>query len=254
MLLAQLGSYVPADACALTPMRALFTRMGAADQLCRGRSTFQNELTEAAEALRGLGPRTLLLFDELGRGTSTHDGAAIAHATLDHLAARRGVLCVFVTHHPAVAALATARPAAIRLCHMASIQGGGAPASTVAGAADAADAGALAGLRMQPLYRLAPGAGPGAFALRVSALAGIPTGLLRTAAAQAERLHEQQQRRQHAAQQLRVAAAVVRACVDLACTNVGPEAVRLPVLLRLQEDARVSLEQVLPHRADKVRL
>ena len=109
------------------------------------------------------------------------------------------------------------------------------------GAADTVGAGALAGLRMQPLYRLAPGAGPGAFALRVSALAGIPTGLLRTAAAQAERLHEQQQRRQHAAQQLRVAAAVVRACVDLACTNVGPEAVRLPVLLRLQEDARVSL-------------
>ena len=78
VLLAQLGSYVPADACALTPMRALFTRMGAADQLCRGRSTFQNELAEAAEALRNLGPRTLLLLDELGRGTSTHDGATIS--------------------------------------------------------------------------------------------------------------------------------------------------------------------------------
>ena len=81
MLLAQLGSYVPADACALTPMRALFTRMGAADQLCRGRSTFQNELAEAAEALRNLGPRTLLLLDELGRGTSTHDGATISAST-----------------------------------------------------------------------------------------------------------------------------------------------------------------------------
>ena len=100
-------------------------------------------------------------------------------------------------------------------------------------------AGALAGMQMQPLYRLAPGVGPGAFALRVSALAGIPTGLLRAAAAQAERLHEQQRRRQHAAQQLRLAAAVVRAC-EPACTNTGPEA-RLPVLLRLQEDARVSL-------------
>ena len=141
------------------------------------------------------------------------------------------MLCVFITHHPAVAALATARPAAIRLCHMASIQGGGAPAPSVAGA--------LAGMQMQPLYRLAPGVGPGAFALRVSALAGIPTGLLRAAAAQAERLHEQQRRRQHAAQQLRLAAAVVRAC-EPACTNTGPEA-RLPVLLRLQEDARVSL-------------
>ena len=152
------------------------------------------------------------------------------------------MLCVFITHHPAVAALATARPAAIRLCHMASIQGGCAPAPTVAGApgtAGAPGAGALAGLQMQPLYRLAPGVGPGAFALRVSALAGIPTGLLRAAAAQAERLHEQQRRRQHAAQQLRLAAAVVRAC-DPACTNTGPEA-RLPVLLRLQEDARVSL-------------
>ena len=149
------------------------------------------------------------------------------------------MLCVFITHHPAVAALATARPAAIRLCHMASIQGGGAPAPSVAGAPGAPGAGALAGMQMQPLYRLAPGVGPGAFALRVSALAGIPTGLLRAAAAQAERLHEQQRRRQHAAQQLRLAAAVVRAC-DPACTNTGPEA-RLPVLLRLQEDARVSL-------------
>ena len=81
VLLAQLGSYVPADACALTPMRALFTRMGAADQLCRGRSTFQNELAEAAEALQNLGPRTLLLLDELGRGTSTHDGATISAST-----------------------------------------------------------------------------------------------------------------------------------------------------------------------------
>ena len=148
------------------------------------------------------------------------------------------MLCVFITHHPAVAALAT-RPATIRLCHMASIQGGGAPAPSVAGAPGAPGAGALAGMQMQPLYRLAPGVGPGAFALRVSALAGIPTGLLRAAAAQAERLHEQQRRRQHAAQQLRLAAAVVRAC-DPACTNTGPEA-RLPVLLRLQEDARVSL-------------
>ena len=149
------------------------------------------------------------------------------------------MLCVFITHHPAVAALATARPAAIRLCHMASIQGVGAPAPSVAGAPCAPGAGALAGMQMQPLYRLAPGVGPGAFALRVSALAGIPTGLLRAAAAQAERLHEQQRRRQHAAQQLRLAAAVVRAC-DPACTNTGPEA-RLPVLLRLQEDARGSL-------------
>lgn len=159
------------------------------------------------------------------------------------------MLCVFITHHPAVAALATARPAAIRLCHMASIQGGSAPAPTVAGAPGTAGApaapaapGALAGLQMQPLYRLALGVGPGAFALRVSALAGVPTGLLRAAAAQAERLqglHEQQRRRQHAAQQLRLAAAVVRAC-DPACTHTGPEA-RLPVLLRLQEDARVSL-------------
>ena len=122
---------------------------------------------------------------------------------------------------------------------MASIQGGGAPAPTVVSATVAADADARAGLWMQPLYRLAPGAGPGAFALRVSALAGVPAELLRAAAAQAERLYEQQRRRQHAAQQLRVAAAVVRAC-DPACTNIGPAAVRL-LLLRLQEDARASL-------------
>ena len=200
-LLAQLGSYVPADACALTPFEAVHTRFGARDQLALGRSSFFCEMAEAAEALRAAeaSPRVLLLLDELGRGTSTHDGAAVSHAALQHIAQSSGALCVFVTHHPAVAALADAHPA-LRLMHMASVGGSGGGGESGGGERGG-----------EPLYRLADGAGPGAFALRVGALAGVPAPLLDAAAAQAERLRAQQRRRHDEARLLAAATALLRA-------------------------------------------
>lgn len=78
----QMGSYVPADAVAMTPLDGVFTRMGANDNIFRGRSTFLEELSEASSILAQASPRSLVIMDELGRGTSTHDGMAIADATL----------------------------------------------------------------------------------------------------------------------------------------------------------------------------
>ncbi|MFX4443165.1 DNA mismatch repair protein MutS, partial [Acinetobacter baumannii] len=79
-LLAQIGSYVPASRARLGIVDRLFSRVGAADDLARGRSTFMVEMTESAAILNGATPRSLVLMDEVGRGTSTFDGLALAWA------------------------------------------------------------------------------------------------------------------------------------------------------------------------------
>ena len=86
VLLAQIGSYVPCDACTLTPRTQLHVHRGAYDVICRGLSTFAVEMAGAADVLRSVNDGALVVFDELGRGTATNDGAAIAHAVLAHLA------------------------------------------------------------------------------------------------------------------------------------------------------------------------
>ncbi|KAK4457901.1 muts domain V-domain-containing protein [Cladorrhinum samala] len=106
VLLAQIGSYVPADAMNLTLSDAIYTRMGAQDNLFAGESTFMVEVSETASILRGATPRSLVILDELGRGTSTHDGAAIAHAVLEHVAKEVQCLTLFITHYQSLAKVA----------------------------------------------------------------------------------------------------------------------------------------------------
>lgn len=98
-VLAQIGCYVPASECSLTPMDRIFTRLGASDRILSGQSTFFVELAETAAALRGATRRSLVIMDELGRGTSTFDGTAIAHATVKHLVERNQCLALFATHY-----------------------------------------------------------------------------------------------------------------------------------------------------------
>ena len=98
-LLAHIGSYVPADRCVLGPLDRIFTRIGASDDLASGRSTFMVEMTEAAAILHNATPNSLVLMDEIGRGTSTFDGMALAFAILRHLIARNRCLTLFATHY-----------------------------------------------------------------------------------------------------------------------------------------------------------
>ena len=103
--MAQIGSFVPAKSCTLSVFDGIFTRMGAADNIALGRSTFLEELGEVSKILSHATSRSLVIIDELGRGTSTRDGHAIASATLDYIVHNIKCLCLFVTHYPEVAKL-----------------------------------------------------------------------------------------------------------------------------------------------------
>jgi DNA mismatch repair protein MutS len=98
VVLAQAGSFVPAESARIGVVDRLFSRVGAADDLARGRSTFMVEMVETAAILNQAGPRSLVILDELGRGTATFDGQSIAWATLEHLHGVNRCRALFATH------------------------------------------------------------------------------------------------------------------------------------------------------------
>ncbi len=112
VLLAQSGSFVPASSARIGVVDRIFTRIGAQDDLSRGESTFMVEMLETAAILRGATPRSLVLFDEVGRGTSTYDGLAIARSVVEYLHARpeRAAKTLFATHYHEMTALADSLP------------------------------------------------------------------------------------------------------------------------------------------------
>ena len=109
-LLAQMGSYVPADAAHIGLVSQLFSRVGASDDLARGRSTFMVEMVETAAILNQADDRALVILDEIGRGTATYDGLSIAWATLEHLHDVNNSRALFATHYHEMTALAGKLP------------------------------------------------------------------------------------------------------------------------------------------------
>ncbi len=106
VIMAQIGSFVPARAATIGLVDRLFTRVGASDNLAGGESTFMVEMTEAANILNNATGRSLVLFDEIGRGTATYDGLSIAWATLEHLHETNRARALFATHYHELTALA----------------------------------------------------------------------------------------------------------------------------------------------------
>ncbi|MBG31075.1 MAG: DNA mismatch repair protein MutS [Opitutae bacterium] len=112
VLMAQVGSWVPARRCALTPIDRIFSRVGASDELARGNSTFMVEMNETANILNNCSERSLIILDEIGRGTSTYDGLSIAWAVAEHLhgAGEAGPKTLFATHYHELTKLSDTLP------------------------------------------------------------------------------------------------------------------------------------------------
>jgi DNA mismatch repair protein MutS len=114
-ILAHMGSFVPADRAVIGPLDRIFTRIGAADDLAGGRSTFMVEMTEAANILNNATPSSLILMDEIGRGTSTFDGLSLAWAIARHIATRTRAMTLFATHYFELTTLATELEACVNV-------------------------------------------------------------------------------------------------------------------------------------------
>ncbi|EGO20981.1 hypothetical protein SERLADRAFT_441366 [Serpula lacrymans var. lacrymans S7.9] len=165
-IMAQIGSYVPAKSARLGLLDSILTRMGASDELDRGRSTFMVEMAGTSDILQAATSRSLVILDELGRGTSTVDGMAVAHAVLEHLV--RNVHCktLFITHYPLVAVdLERKFPNAIQNLHM-----GYTAETRINGTRD-----------ITFLYRLIPGIAAESFGVECARLAGVSEEILQVA-------------------------------------------------------------------------
>ncbi len=110
IILAQIGSWVPATQAEIGLVDRVFTRIGASDDLASGQSTFMVEMSETAQILNGMSPRSFIILDEIGRGTSTYDGVAIASAVLEYIATTTNSRTVFATHYHELADLAHSYP------------------------------------------------------------------------------------------------------------------------------------------------
>ncbi|KAF1817391.1 DNA mismatch repair protein muts [Eremomyces bilateralis CBS 781.70] len=154
VILAQIGLYLPATAATLTPIDRIMSRLGAADNILAAQSTFFVELAETRKILAEATPRSLVILDELGRGTSSYDGLSVAQAVLHHIAGRVGCLAVFATHYRSLAKEFAGHPeiAAKRM----RIQ------------VDEEER------RVTFLYKLEDGVADGSFGMHCAAMCGIP--------------------------------------------------------------------------------
>ncbi len=159
VVLAQMGAFVPAAAASVGVVDRLFTRVGASDNLARGQSTFMVEMSETSAILHNAGPRSLVLLDEIGRGTSTYDGVAIAWAVTEHLHDRVGCKTMFATHYHELMQLPE------RLQHARNYN----------------VAVRETGETVVFLHRLEPGGTDRSYGIHVAQLAGLPDGVVRRA-------------------------------------------------------------------------
>jgi len=216
VIMAQMGSFVPARSARLGIVDRVFTRIGASDNLARGRSTFMVEMTETAAILNSATPRSLILLDEVGRGTATYDGLAIAWAAVEYIHARNRSKTLFATHYFELTELANLL-SGVKNFHVAAKETGN-------------------GIVF--LRRVEPGAADRSYGIEVAKLAGLPSEVVSRAREVLDE-HEGAQRRANA---------------QLAADTCEPPPAQLtiftplsePVLERLRE---VDLNKITPLEA-----
>ena len=166
VLLAFAGSFVPAADAVIGPVDRVFTRIGAADDLAGGRSTFMVEMTETADILHHATDESLVLLDEIGRGTSTYDGLALAWATAQHLAEKTRALTLFATHYFELTGLPATVPDTANV-HLAAAEYNG---------------------RIVFLHQVEEGPASQSYGVQVARLAGVPRQVLQLARARLQQL------------------------------------------------------------------
>ncbi|MCF6435274.1 DNA mismatch repair protein MutS [Pseudoalteromonas sp. MMG022] len=159
VLMAHIGSYVPASSANIGQVDRIFTRIGASDDLASGRSTFMVEMTETATILNNATEQSLVLMDEIGRGTSTYDGLSLAYATADYLARQLGAKTLFATHYFELTELAQQQPGLVNV-HLDAVEHN----DTIAFK-----------------HTVMEGAASKSFGLQVAGLAGVPKPVLQLA-------------------------------------------------------------------------
>src|SRR6202041_2405865 len=158
-ILAQMGSFVPADSALMPVVDRVFTRIGAADNLARGRSTFMVEMTETAVILNTATARSLIVLDEIGRGTSTYDGLALAWAVVEHIHRHIRAKTLFATHYHELTELA-AQMEGVRNLHVSVKESGD---------------------QILFLRRVEPGAADRSYGIEVARLAALPMSVIERA-------------------------------------------------------------------------
>jgi DNA mismatch repair protein MutS len=166
VLLAAVGSRVPAASCRLGPIDAIHTRIGAADDLANAQSTFMLEMTEAAAIVHGAGEHSLVLMDEIGRGTSTYDGLALAGAIATQLHQRNRAFTLFATHYFELTAFPEKHERALNV-HVSAVE---------------------SGRDVVFLHDIQPGPASRSYGVQVARLAGMPAAVIRQAQATLEAL------------------------------------------------------------------
>jgi DNA mismatch repair protein MutS len=161
-----MGSYLPASACRLGPIDAIHTRIGAADDLANAQSTFMLEMTEAAAIVHGATEQSLVLMDEIGRGTSTFDGLALASAIAAQLHDRNRAFTLFATHYFELTEFPASHERALNV-HVGAVE---------------------SGHDVVFLHQIEPGPASRSYGVQVARLAGMPAALIRQARATLEAL------------------------------------------------------------------
>jgi DNA mismatch repair protein MutS len=169
VLLASIGSYVPATACRLGPIDAIHTRIGAADDLANAQSTFMLEMTEAAQILHSATPHSLVLMDEIGRGTSTFDGLALASGIAAHLH-KSQAFTLFATHYFELTEFPAQHHGAVNV-HVSAAE---------------------RGHDIVFLHEIAPGPASRSYGIQVAKLAGVPAAVVNHARHALQALETQQ--------------------------------------------------------------
>ncbi|HDI3253161.1 TPA: DNA mismatch repair protein MutS [Vibrio cholerae] len=167
-LMAHIGSYVPAESASIGPLDRIFTRIGASDDLASGRSTFMVEMTETANILHNATRNSLVLMDEIGRGTSTYDGLSLAWASAEWLAKEIGAMTLFATHYFELTELPNVLP------HLANVH------------LDAVEHGD--GIAF--MHAVQEGAASKSYGLAVAGLAGVPKPVIKNARAKLQQLEQ----------------------------------------------------------------